>query len=152
MALAGRASRPTPASSPKNRSIRIRTVARTPKSTSPRTSPLTSVSSAEVQTPPWSFRPARTPTNFSRRTRGSTTRSASSSNEPKRQRSSSRETLRHLRRRQASKILTFKLISLCQSSQTRLPSMRLAARPNSKCIAHPPLTRCPELQAFQKRH
>ena len=150
-ALAGKASRPIPESSPKNRSIRTRTVALTPRSTSLRTLPLTSACSAEVQTPQWSFPLVLTLTNFSKPTRGSTTRSVSSSNEPKQQRSSSRETLRLLRHPQASKISTFKLISLCQSLLIRLLCMRLAARPNSKCKGHQLLTRCPESQAFQKR-
>ena len=132
MALAGKASRPTLASSPKNRSIRIRTVAPTPKSTSHRTSPLTRECSVEALTPLWSFPLELTLISFSKPTSENMTLSVLNSNEPKQQRSSSQETLRHLRRPQASKILTYKLINLCQSLLTKLLSMRLAARPNSK--------------------
>ena len=152
MALAGKASRPILVSSPKNRSIRIRTVALTPRSTSHRTSPLTSACSVEAQTPPWSFPLELTLISFSKQTRESMTLSVSNSNEPKQQRSSSQETLRHLRRPQASKILTSKLISLCQSLLTRLLSTRLVARPNSKFRGLQLLTKCLESQAFQKRH
>ena len=151
MALAGKASRPTLASLPKNRSIRILTVAPTPSSTSHRTSPLTSACSVEAPTLPWSFPLEHTLISFSKQTRENMTRSVLSSNELKLQRSSSQETLRHLRRLQASKILTFRLISLYQSLLIRLPYMRLAARPNSKSIGLQLLTRCPESQAFQKR-
>ena len=151
MALAGKASRPILVSSPKNRSIRIRTVALTPSNTSHRISPLTSACSVEALTLPWSFLQELTLISFSKRTRENMTRSVLSSNEPKLQRSSSQETLRHLRRPQASKILTSRLISLYQSLLIRLPYMRLAARPNSKSIGLQLLTRCPESQAFQKR-
>ena len=152
MALAGKASRPTLASLPKNRSIRIPMVAPTPSSTSHRISPLTSACSVEALTPPWSFPLELTLISFSKQTRESMTLSVLNSNEPKQQRSSSQETLRHLRRPQASKISTSKLISLCQSLLIRLLSTRLAARPNSKCKGHQLLTRCLESQAFQKRH
>ena len=152
MALAGKASRPILVSSPKNRSIRIRTVALTPSNTSHRTLPLTSACSVEAPTLPWSFLQELTLISFSKRTRENMTPSVSNSNEPKLQRSSLRETLRHLRRPQASKILTSKLISLYQSLLTRLLSMRLVVRLNSKCKDLQLLTRCLESQAFQKRH
>ena len=145
MALAGKASRPTLASLLKNRNIRIPTVAPTPSSTSHRTSPLTRECSVEALTPPWSFPLELTLISFSKQTRENMTRSVLSSNEPKLQRSSSQETLRHLRRLQASKILTSKLISSYQSLLTRLLSMRLAARLNSKCKDLQLLTRCLEL-------
>ena len=152
MALAGKASRPILVSLPKNRSIRIRTVALTPRNTSHRTLPLTSACSVEAQTLLWSFPLELTLISFSKQTRENMTRSVLSSNEPKLQRSSSQETLRHLRRPQASKILTSKLISLYQSLLTRHLSMRLAARLNSKFKDLQLLTRCLESQAFQKRH
>ena len=152
MALAGKASRPTLASLPKNRSIRILTAAPTPSSTSHRTSPLTSACSVEALTPPWSFPLELTLISFSKQTRESMTLSVLNSNEPKQQRSSSQETLRHLRRPQANKILTSRLISLYQSLLIRLPSMRLVARLNSKYKGLQLLTRCPESQALQKRH
>ena len=132
MALAGKASRPTLASSPKNRSIRIRTVALTPSSTTHRTSPLTSACSVEALTLRWLFPLELTLINYSKPIRENTTLSVLSSNEPKLQKSSSQETLRHLRRPQASKILTFKQISLYQSLLIRHPFMRLVVRQNSK--------------------
>ena len=151
MALAGKASQPTLASLPKNRNIRIPTVALTPSNTTHRTLPLTRECSVEALTPPWSFPLELTLISFSKQTRESMTLSVSNSNEPKQQRSSSQETLRHLRRHQASKILTSRLISLYQSLLIRLPYMRLAVRLNSKSIGLQLLTRCPESQAFQKR-
>ena len=149
--LADKGSLHIPGSSPRSRNTRIPTVVRMPRSTSPRTSLSTSVSSVEAPMLPWSSPREPTLINSSRQTRESMILSASNSKEPRLPRSSSPGMSRRQRLPQVSRTSTSRPTSSLLSSLTKLQSMRSVARLSSRWIALQPLTKCLVSQAFQKR-